>query len=477
MAMLTLKTLPAEIQMHIASLCDLKTRKAWRLTCMTLYRADSVLPLGQVYLAARDKTLTETQAICNDKQYCTKATGLVIDILMYEEVAWQNNSLLRAMYVAKQDLRKPGQRWSLSSARSEHSQLFKNQQQCIVQRGGDRFRKTLLKALKQLENIETITITDKFSEWYYKEGPLSWDVKSAPFPAHSTEYTLGCLTMALMGGLWRTRLTRHVKTKSFVTDILGDSKFQKTIAGLPYDAMFWGVRSFIKNDDSVFQGVFNGFEHLSIDISHRRHYKGYGEHPRTVAGHVTPRQKREEWLGIGKMIAGAENLLSLDLRFPDDILEEGHFDALLGPSRWINLTSLRLFSVQASAESLTRVLESHTNLKTLVLIRIGISGDLQTTGAAGPLAHPIDDLPVWADLAGRVAAVLTLNAVALFCLTEVGGHLNQEFRCDLWPECRYTEVENAILSDRINEWNWQGEYQIPEEMTMCNEDDEDDLIL
>ena len=434
------------------------------------------LHLEQVHLAAGKKILSAVQAICNEKHHRRIATGLVIDILMYDELTGQDNTLLHAMYVAKQDLRKLGQKWSLSSAKLEHRQLFDNQERCITDRQGARFRDVSLNALKQLENVETISMTDRFCDWYYKEGPLSWDVKSVPFPACSTLYTLGCLTMALMNGLWQTRETRHPKTKSFVADIFGDPNGQENTAGLPYDAMFWGVRSLIKKDNSVFRGVFNGFERLPIDISHRRHFKGYGEHIQTMARAVKPRQKREEWLGIGKMMAGAENLSSLNLRLRNDVLEQGHFDALLGHLRWINLISLRLFNVHASAENLTRVLEDYTDLKTLALMRIGVSGDLQTIGVAGPLAYSIDDLPVGGDSAGRVAAVLTLKSVALFCLMEVGEHLiTSEFRCRRWPLCRYTGVENAILSGRTNEWSEQGEYQLQEDMTMCDEDDQDDL--
>ena len=69
----------------------------------------------------------------------------------------------------------------------------------------------------------------------------------------------------------------------------------------------------MKNDDFVFQGVFNGFEHLSIDISHLRYYTGYGVHVVTRSRGVKPEQRREELLGIGKMLAGVEGLLSLNL--------------------------------------------------------------------------------------------------------------------------------------------------------------------
>ena len=71
---------------------------------------------------------------------------------------------------------------------------------------------------------------------------------------------------------------------------------------------------------------------------------------RTLSRGDKPWQKREEWLGIGKMMAGADNRLSLDLCFRDGIMDQGYFEALLGHPRWINLTSLRLFNVHASAE-------------------------------------------------------------------------------------------------------------------------------
>ena len=467
----TLETLPAEIQVLIISHCDLKTKKAWRQTCKTLYHAASVLPLGQVYLAARDKTLCAVRAICNEEQYRRMATGLVIDILMYDEHTLQYPTTMYAMYVAKQDLRNPRHnKWSLPLARMEWRNLYDTQRRCIAEHEGVRFRRVLVNALRQLENVERISITDQFSPWYYSEGPLSWDVKSAPFPAYSTSYTLGLMTMMLVGGLWETRETRHPKTKSFVAEIFGDPNGQSAIAGLPYDAMFWGVRSWMKNDDAVFRGVFNGFEHLSMDISHRRHFNGFGRRVRTLANGATPLQKREEWLGVGNMLAGAENLLSLNLRFRDGILDQGHFEALLGHPRWINLTSLRLFNVNASAESLARLLEDHINLKTLALIRVAISGDLQTTGVVGPLAFPIDDLQVWEGLAGRVAAVLTLKSVALFCLLEGTAQFSgSEWLCERMPICRYTDVEEAILSGRTNEWSGEGEYQLQQDMLICDE--------
>ena len=467
----TLQTIPAEIQVEIISLCDLITKKALRLTCKKLYFAAGVLPLGQVYLAARDRTLSAVQAICNEEIHRTRATGLVIDILMYDENPPQQSGALHALYVAKQHLRKSGQnRWDLRSALMDWRTLYDKQNQCIVVRQGRApFRDVLLNALSQLENVETISVTDQFCPWYYKEGPLSWDVKSAPFPAASTRSTLGFITMTLMAGLWRTRENRHPKTKSFVAEIFGDPNGLSRIAGLPYDAMFWGVSRLMKNDDSVFRGVFNGFEHISIDISLIRHYEGFGERARSFfASTVKLREKREEWLGIGKMLAGAENLLSLDLRFQDDVLNQEHFEALLGHQHWINLTSLRLFNVSASAETLAQVLENHTNLKTLALIRVGISDDLQT-GMGGALTYPIDDLPVWADLAARVGAVLTLESVALFCLLETGvDFIDLRWECRRMPVCRYTDVEEAILSGRVNGWTMQGEYQLRQGMLVCH---------
>ena len=121
-------------------------------------------------------------------------------------------------------------------------------------------------------------------------------MKSAPFSAYTTQHTLGMLTMMLMAGLWQTRETRHPKTKSFVAEIFGDPNGYSAIAGLPYDTMFWGVISLMKNDDSVFRGVFNGFERLSIDISHLRYYTGYGVHVVTRSRGVRPeRGARNCW--------------------------------------------------------------------------------------------------------------------------------------------------------------------------------------
>ena len=324
-------------------------------------------------------------------------------------------------------------------------------------------------ALNQLENIETISITDRFSEWYYREGPISRDAKFAPFLDVSTAQTLGQLTMMLMAGLWQTRETRQPKTKPFVAEIFGDPNGQSNITGLPYDAMFWGARPLMKNDDSVFRGVFKGFEKLSINISLRRHFTGHGKHAKRFKFRARPQKVREEWSGIGKMIAGVENLLSLDLRFRDLHLEEGYFEALLGHQSWVNLTSLSLFNLHASAENLARVLEDQKNLKKLVLIRVAILGNLQTTGVVGPLAYPLDELPIWAALAGRVAAVLTLESVALFCLLEADEILFvSRWSCGRMPLCRFIDVEEAILSGRTNEWSAQEENQLRQDMITCN---------
>ena len=336
MAMPTLMTLSTEIQMQIVGFCDLDTKKVWRATCKALHFAACMLPLSQVYLAAHDQTLRAVQGLCGDQRYRTRATGLVIDILMFNGYA-PSDKELHTMYVDKQGLRKAGQNiWSLDSARTEYWQLCVAQQGCIIDRQGDRFRQVLLNCLRELQNVETISMTDQFFRWYYIDGPRSWDMKSAPFPTYSSPYTLGLLTLTLMSGLWQTRETRQPKTKSFVTKILGDINNPRTIAGLPYDAVCWGAKSLIKNDNSVFRGVFNGFEHHSIDISQLRHYRGYGKHVRRLANHIKLEKKREEWLGIGKMLVGAENLLSLDLRLQDGILKEAHFEAVSSQSRLIS---------------------------------------------------------------------------------------------------------------------------------------------
>lgn len=465
-----LDTLPAGIQVQIVSLCDLST-KSWRLTCRTLFSAARVLPLGQVYLVARDKTLATAQAIINEVNYRKRATGIVIDILMYNINNLGNHDLLHEMYLAKQDLRKPGfNEWNLSWAKAEYSRLYHKQEQCIRHRQGARFRAVLTNALIELENVETITITDQFSRWYYNDGPLSREMKFAPFTTYSTPYTLGRFTLMLMTHLWETRETRHPKTKSFVAEIFGDPKGLSEVGDLPYDAIYWGVSSILKNDDSVFRGVFKGFERLSVDMSLLRHFNGFGQHVKTLARAVKPAQIREEWIGIGKMMAGAENLLSLDLRFRDGILHQVPFEVMLSNQRWINLTSLRLLNVHASADNLAGFLEGHTNLKTLALIRVAISGDLLMNGIVGPLAYPIDDLLVWGDLAARVAAVLTLESVALFCLREEGLSLSESiWTCGRTPFCRHVDVEEAFLSGRPNQWN----HQLRPETTFCGQWDSD----
>ena len=94
--------------MQIVGFYDLGTKKAWRAICKTLYFAANILPLGQVYLAARDQTLRAVQGLCSDQRYRTRATGLVIDILMFNGYTSSDNEL-HAMYVDKQDLRKAGQ--------------------------------------------------------------------------------------------------------------------------------------------------------------------------------------------------------------------------------------------------------------------------------------------------------------------------------------------------------------------------------
>ena len=200
-----LNTLLAEIQVQIVNLCDLSTKKAWRQPCRTLFFAARVLPLNQVYLVARDKTLSTVQAIFNEDYYRKRATGIVIDILIYNINTVGNHTLLPEMYLDKQDLRKPGfNEWNLSKAKTEYSLLYHKQEQCIGYRQGARFRAVLTNALRQLENIEKISITDQFSRWSYNDEPLSRDVRFAPFPTYSTLYTLGFLTMMLMAQLWQT---------------------------------------------------------------------------------------------------------------------------------------------------------------------------------------------------------------------------------------------------------------------------------
>lgn len=60
-----------------------------------------------------------------------------------------------------------------------------------------------------------------------------------------------------------------------------------------------------------------------------------------MKGGVIPSEKRAEWLSVGKMIAaGTENLLSLDVRLRNGILDQVHFEACLTQHHWINLTTL-----------------------------------------------------------------------------------------------------------------------------------------
>ena len=48
--------------------------------------------------------------MCRDGDYLKQATGLRVAVIMYAEGAHREPKLLRAMYLAKTELRKPGLR-------------------------------------------------------------------------------------------------------------------------------------------------------------------------------------------------------------------------------------------------------------------------------------------------------------------------------------------------------------------------------
>ena len=476
--------------MRIVAFCELDTQKAWRETCKALYLAASVLPLGQVYLAAREKTLRAVLAICRDDAYRIKATGLVIDVVVFPlPKAVSDPDALQAMYLAKHELRKPGyDKLKPSLAIHEYRDLFRAQNRCMLENQGDRFRRVLKIALTRLENIQTIRITNHLSDWYYCDGPLSWDVKFAPFPNLSTAPTLGFFTLNLMEELWRARHTRSPKLKSFVAEIVDDLNGIQDITGLPYDAMYWGVKSMTKQDDSALKEVLFGFETLSMDISLKRFYWGFGEFFKIGKKEATLAQKRIEWAGVGKILAGAENLSNLDIRFRDYPLERRYFQDCMASSRWVNLTSLHLCNFMASAQTLWHVLETHVKLESLVLERALVEGELQPTGAVqgqptgavqgqptGAVPWWKADFPVWTDIAERVGALLTLNKVALFCLQEEpddedwrGEYRMSGWTCERSPECRFLELEGEMLAKRVNEWDAQNHQK---HLLTCGESD------
>ena len=456
-----LETLPAEIQVQIIALCDLDGQKAWRQTCRALYLTASGLPYGQVYLAAREKTLSAALSICRDDDHRKRAAGLVIDVVTFAEGAHREPGMLKAMYLAKQELRKPGfDQWKPTLAKKEYGSLCDGQNRCIEEHHARRFLAVLRIALTRLDNIQTIRMTNRFSDWYYSEGPLSWDVKFAPFPAMSTAKSLGVFTLALFEELWETRQTRSSKIKSLITEIVGDLNAHQEIAGIPYDAIYWGAKFMYKGDDRALEAVLKGFEELSMDISRKRYYTGHGRFSQRPSQDVTLAQKRIEWVGIGKMIAGAEHLSSLDIRFRDETFDHRFFEDCMTHHHWVNLTTLHLCNFLVTAQDLLKVLETHVKLDLLALERAAIVGELQPNGAV--LGLPAD-LPVWADLAGRVAGVLTLKKVALLCLQEFDGEFGngqQEYSmgswtCDRAPMCRYGDVEQAMLAGRANKWNEQ----------------------
>ena len=78
-------------------------------------------------------------------------------------------------------------------------------------------------------------------------------------------------------------------------------------------------------DDSILQLPLKGFEELLIKVSLRRLWSGYGGPANSWKKHATVAQKRTEWLGIGKIIAGVESLTNLDLRFRDSTLDRRYF--------------------------------------------------------------------------------------------------------------------------------------------------------
>ena len=118
----------------------------------------------------------------------------------------------------------------------------------------------------------------------------------------SIVHTLGTFTIALMGEVWETRQTRSPKIKSFIADIVGDPNGRREVAGLPYDAKLWGVKQMAEFNDWILQVLLKGFEELSMDISLKRFWSGYGGPAYSLKQCATVAQKRTEWLGIGKIL-------------------------------------------------------------------------------------------------------------------------------------------------------------------------------
>ena len=102
-----------------------------------------------------------------------------------------------------------------------------------------------------------------------------------------------------------------------------------------------------------------------------------------MKGGVVPSEKRAEWLSVGKMIAGTENLLSLDVRLRNGILDQVHFEACLTQHHWINLTTLSQAN-QVTCDEIAPLDSYTTRGRCRVL-------SLTTNGSFGPISSVCTD--------------------------------------------------------------------------------------
>jgi len=269
-------------------------------------------------------------------------------------------------------------------------------------------------AIRRMPKLTSICLTDTFSAWYYRDGPMSRDVEHSPFPRRPSIDKMGHPMILLRPILRGLRHPGLPDIKSLTSHYPLTSK---QCNGIPIPAFCIGPRIGLLSPSG--SRLFEFLEELSLDISLAQCSND---------GH----QRSELCTAFCVMLGKASRLKTLSLRFRDDFLPSSAMQSILVGKQWPVITKLSLEGVEMDLESIAGIVKLHaTSLCELQLSFIVIS--------RGTLL----------EMSETVEEHLSLEGIALMCFIDGREPHGSNSCCDEARDgCRRQDLEVIALSRR-----------------------------
>ena len=400
---------PREILQAVFRNLEPKHIKQVRQVCREWSLSSEPFLLQRAHSALREGTMDTLRQISDHERLRRHVKQIVVDAQMFEHIFRDTAERdLREMFdpkFKKQEFKE----FNAPRAIEEHIRLYNDQERMAT---SGQHAAGLRYALKRMPNATSILVTGAHSTWYFVNGPLSRDVRYAPWP--SPPDRVGILVKTVLAAVWQVRGGQNAAR---ITSLTTELSNPGSLPGLkmmdlthicgPSSPRLYTTEYLLRN-----------LKKLSLD--------------------VTP-ELGEVATVFGTMIGNAHRLEELELRCGEDRMWPTMVEKILIHKTWPLLTKLALEAVQMTFAQMTTILAEHRSLKQLHLAFIDIVEGL------------------WEDMVPFLSS-MRLEGIFLQCLSHhtVSGNPSH---CGL--SCRRDDLEARVLGGRINGLKAQTEMVCP----------------